>query len=74
MPSTTDAARVWSIITNSPVSTAVQTTTWAMPKPKISLRIARSRSHDSSSPIMNRRKATPSSARTSIWERSVMLR
>ena len=46
----------------SPVSTPRVTPTWAAPSPKTSRRMSRSRSQDSSSPIMNSRKTTPSSA------------
>jgi len=53
--------------TNTAARTTVQTATWVSPRPNTSLRMARSRSHDSSSPIMNSRKATPSSDNARIW-------
>ena len=61
MPSTTALASVWPISRKPQARTAVQTMTCIRPRPNTSRRMARSRSHDNSSPIMNRRKATPSS-------------
>ena len=59
--------------TKTAASATVQTATWVRPSPNTSLRMALSRSHDSSSPIMNSRKATPSSDRERIWVASEMV-
>ena len=73
MPSTAAPANDWPIRVNRPPRTTAQTTTCIRPKPKTSLRIALSRSHDSSRPIMNNRKATPSSLSWAIWVGSLMV-
>ena len=59
--------------TNTAASATVQAATWVRPRPNTSFRMALSRSHDSSSPIMNSRKATPSSDRDRIWAASEMV-
>ena len=74
MPSTAAETSVWPISMNNAASTTVQTATWVRPSPKTSRRIDLSRSHDSSSPIMNSRKATPSSDSTRTWAWSVMVK
>ncbi len=50
----------------SPARAAAQTASWIRPRPNTSRRMSRSRSHDSSSPIMNSRNTTPNSARSAI--------
>ena len=62
MPSTAADTRVCPITMNTADRATVQATTCDRPKPNTSRRIAFSRSHDSSRPIMNSRKETPSSA------------
>ncbi len=74
MPKTTALARVWPISMKPPARIAVQAATCISPRPKTSRRMARSRSHDSSSPIMNRRKATPSSDSCASWPGSLMVK
>ena len=73
MPSTAAETSGCPIKTNTAASATVQAVTWVRPRPNTSLRMARSRSHDSSSPIMNSRKATPSSDRDRIWVASEMV-
>ena len=46
----------------SPVTTAIVTSTWAMPKPNTILRIVNRRATENSRPIENIRKTTPNSA------------
>ncbi len=74
MPSTAALARVWPINRKPPPITAAQTPTCIIPRPKTRRRMARSRSHDSSSPIMNNRKATPSSDSCASWPGSLMVK
>ena len=53
----------------APAIAAAVTTTWAPPRPKITLRIDHSRAGRTSSPIRNSRMTTPNSAKviTSPW-------
>ena len=73
MPSTAAPANDWPASMKAPDSTTVQAATCIMPRPNTSRRMARSRSHDSSSPIMNNRKATPSSDNWASWAGSRMV-
>ncbi len=73
MPATSAVSRVWPSSRNRADRAAVQARIWATPRPNTMRRMVFSRPHDSSSPIMNSRKATPSSASTAMSARSVMV-
>ena len=70
MPSTMAETKVWPVSMNPAAITAVARAIWLRPRPNTNRRMDFSRSHDSSSPIMNSRKATPSSDNWAIWSRS----
>jgi hypothetical protein len=73
MPSTAAETKVWPISMKMAARPTVQAATWVRPSPNTSRRMALRRSHDNSSPIMNSRKATPSSDRERIWAASEMV-
>ena len=73
-PTMTEAANGTSRANRMMPMTREEASTWADPSPKTRRRRVRSRSHDSSTPIMNIRKITPNSARCAISDRLPMVK
>ena len=73
-PTSTAPATGWLSAMRMIAITAAEAATWIEPRPKTSRRSTRSRSQDSSIPIMNMRKITPNSARCAISERLPMVK
>ncbi len=65
-PISTAAGTLWPARRATAAIAAVDSTAWIAPMPNTQRRSRRSRSHDSSSPTMNRRNTTPNSASSAM--------